>query len=141
MAFNLIPKSAKEMREMATHLDAFSEARRVFDYCRKHVPDVKDPIAMDKGNSKDIKLFRGLQGFVDIDEIKSACNISKLKLNKQSWGNGSRKGGGENNAGTAFEKKLQAELKAWIAESKYPSGMYGDLVKQIIEDHDLQTGS
>ena len=139
MAFNLIPKSAKEMREMATHLDAFSEARRVFDYCRKHVPDVKDPIAMDKGNSKDIKLFRGLQGFVDIDEIKSACNISKLKLNKQSWGNGSRKGGGENNAGTAFEKKLQAELKAWIAESKYPSGMYGDLVKQIIEDHDLET--
>lgn len=138
MAFNVVPTSFKEFREKATHLDAFDEACRVFSYCVKHVPDVKDPIAMDKGNSKDIKLFRGLQGFVEIDEIRSACKVDKLKLNKQSWGNGSRKGGGANNAGTAFEKKLQAELATWVADNKYPSGIYGDLVKQIVEDHGLE---
>ena len=51
---------------------------------------------MDKGNSKEIKLFRGLQGFVEIDEIRSACKVDKLKLNNRV-GNGSRKGGGANN--------------------------------------------
>ena len=110
MAFNQIPKTAAEMRKMSKHLKHAAEARRVYDYCVKAESSIKDPIAMDPKDSNLIKIIRELKGVVTIDEIKRECNIKKLKLDSKTWGNGTRGGGGANNQGSAFERKLAQVL-------------------------------
>ena len=62
MAYNQIPKTAAEMRKMSKHLKHAKEARRVYDYCVKAEPSIKDPIAMDPKESNLIKIIRELKG-------------------------------------------------------------------------------
>ena len=138
MAFNQIPKTAAEMRKMSKHLKHAAEARRVYDYCVKAESSIKDPIAMDPKDSNLIKIIRELKGVVTIDEIKRECNIKKLKLDSKTWGNGTRGGGGANNQGSAFERKLAQVLDTWIAEGTYPNDEYGKMIKGIVEDHALE---
>mgnify|MGYP003311960390 CR=1 FL=1 len=138
MAYNQIPKTAAEMRKMSKHLKHAKEARRVYDYCVKAEPSIKDPIAMDSKDANLIKIIRELKGVITIDEIKKGAKIEKLKLDSKTWGNGTRGGGGANNQGSAFERKLAEVLGKWIAESTYPNDEYGTMIKGIVEDHALE---
>ena len=138
MAYNAIPKTNAEMRKMSKHLKHASEAVRVYDFCVKADPSIKDPIAMDPKEKNLIKIIRELKGVITIDEIKRECNIKNLKLNAKTWGNGTRGGGGANNQGSAFERKLVEVLNKWIATSEYPNDDFGKMIRGIVEDHGLE---
>ena len=142
MAYDCIPKTSEEMRKATKAAKmkpgVAQDAIVLFTCLVEKFPTVPDPIAIDVKNKTTIKIIRELKGEVTIAQMKKDCEITDLKLNAQSWGNGSRGGGGKFNQGSKFERDMTKIIDEWIQSSELPSDQkYADLITNIIIDHGL----
>ena len=122
MSFNKIPSSASELEKL--NLKYFSEIVEQYDLItNKH--NIKDPFAFDKSQPKIVKIVRALQEDV---------NLSKLNTKNVtfSFGNGTRGGGGANNAGLLFERELYDQIMTYLSNGIEDLTKYKDAVEDIM---------
>jgi len=142
MAYDCIPKTSEAMRKATKAAkmqpEIAQDAIVLFTCLVEKFPSVPDPIAIDLKNKTTIKIIRELKGEIKINDLKKECEIKDLKLNAQSWGNGSRGGGGKFNQGSKFERDMTKIIDEWIQSSELPSDQkYAELIVGIIKDHGL----
>ena len=117
MAYNYIPTSAQEL----TKHNAFKYSPDyvlVYNFLWSKFKK-KDPIALStlQNEKKNIKISRGFQGVISLDQVKSKL---KLKHTKVTFGEGSRGGRGVANKGAIFERHLTDDFNTWWEdETKY----------------------
>jgi len=131
MAYNFVPDSKKVIEE--SPYSNKEDLLKVYDITSSLGRGMKDPIAIDPNNSKNIKVHRSLQVYLSNDELKSLKEIANLTT--LEWGNGSRGNAGAGNRGIAFEKFLAMDLGEYITHrNKNYNFKYKSFMLPFIED-------
>ena len=132
MAYDFIPKNVSEINnQKALKSDEYI---KVYQYLSTKY-NREDPIAISTSANemKNVKVSRGFQGVLELNDIKKALNLKELKL---SFGEGSRGGRGVKNQGGAFEINLTKDLNAWWEGSEtYTSPANKKFIEELVEHY------
>lgn len=112
MAYDIFPKSEKELRDKTTGYSAYVRGELVllYNYLKDKFPRTEIPINLDSTKKTSVNIARSLQGDITIDKIKREAKISKLSM---KFGNGSSGNRGVNNRGNNFEPQFAYDLEQW----------------------------
>jgi hypothetical protein len=122
MAYNKIPKSLAELDKL--NLKYLSDIVGPFTEISKKY-NIKDPFAFDPAIPGQVKIVRSLQ-----EDVKaSTFNTPNVKF---TFGNGTRGGGGANNAGLLFERELYAQIQIYLESGIEYVTQYKDAVEDIM---------
>ncbi len=126
--YNVIPKSTKDI-ELNDELARFDQPTLLAIYNRVQEltnNKVSDPIALDPGKPKSIKILRALSDDIDLRAI--GREFPKYSI---VFGDGSRGGRGANNTGLLFEKEVLNDLELYIQEGVSAKFKYPDMMAQL----------
>ena len=126
MAFNFIPKSAKEIGEAKFTYGA--ELIAAYNLIQKRNAKATQCFALDKSIQNKVKIQRALKDDIQLQELKSLAPHFTF-----SWGNGSRGGVGAANKGIGFEADLVEDFKKYlVGEDMLSQYKNGNFTEQFI---------
>lgn len=137
MAYNFIPESKKDILtkpELKQNKKAQAELVVLFDYLRKHHPDVPAPIAINPSAPKTVKVTRKITSVMPVPSIKRATGIREVTMTP---GEGSRGGRGTANRGNAFEQQLQADIMSWVRGDPIKNTAHATFIEEFVNHYQL----
>ena len=137
MAYNIFPKTEKELREKTRGFPAenVGELVLLFNYLKANFPKLETPICLDATKKSSPKISRSIQEDTSISKIKREAKITKLTL---AFGNGSSGNRGVNNRGNNFEPQFAYDLNQWWEGNTPQNQAVMAAIKHLDETYDLK---
>lgn len=137
MAYNFIPESKKDILvkpEFKKQPRAQAELVVLYDYLRKHFPEILTPIALDPSNPKTVKVTRRITSAIAVTKLKTMAKAIDLRI---SPGEGSRGGRGASNLGNAFEKQLEQDIMNWVKGDPIRNTAHASFIEDFVRYYKL----
>lgn len=129
MAFNFIPKSAKEIGEAKFTYGV--ELIAAYNLVQKRNSKANQPFALDKSVQSKVKVQRALKENIEIADLKAVAPHFTF-----SWGNGSRGGVGAANKGIGFEADLVEDFQKYLdGEDSYSQFKNGNFIETFMSKY------
>lgn len=137
MAYNIFPKTEKELREKTKGFPAenVGELVLLFNYLKKNFPNLETPISLDATKKSSPKISRSIQEDTTISKIKKEAKITKLS---PAFGNGSSGNRGVNNRGNNFETQFAHDLDQWWEGNDPQNQAVMAAIKHLDETYNLK---
>lgn len=140
MAYNIFPKSEKELRDKIKSYpsDVQGELFLLYTYLKKKFPKVELPINMDGGKRNSANVTRMIESDITIKKIKDDLKLKKLSI---KFGNGSSGNRGANNRGNLFEPQFADAMFDWWQGDKVSDLKMLAAVQSLEEEYKLSKNS
>jgi hypothetical protein len=138
MAYTFFPKTATEIKTTLKTGDKakIDEIIDIFAYIKSKFPKVESPINIDPTKIGAINVSRGLQGDIDLRDIKNKAKVTKVTM---KFGNGSSGNRGVANRGNLFEPMFAEAIKKWWAGETVDDARMRMTIEDIADTYKLKS--
>tara|TARA_Y100000593_G_scaffold27373_1_gene54735 strand:+ start:21757 stop:22875 length:1119 start_codon:yes stop_codon:yes gene_type:complete len=141
-AFTFFPKDEESIVKTLTSKgyedEVLEDILNLYKYL-SHQQYTDTPINLDidvKNKRNFVNISRTLKGLYDIEQIKNAVDLKRVKI---KFGNGSSGNRGVNNQGNAFEQSYAQALMGWYTGEVIPTGSVLDSILDLDKTYGLSS--